>query len=211
MHHTKMGQREFNDWYQEWSTYAKWANPDEQTKMYAFRNNLNPRLHDKIVALSPQPDTMAALVEKARDLDRHWHMFAPTRSNATRRPQNPRLRELTQETATAEISATQGRRNPLRKGKLTPEEHKRRWDNHLCMYCGKEGHQALQCTAKPNRRPGTSFQKTGAPVRQIEAGQTEDPPSLEHLDINAMSSNFFTPLATLLDEESGMMTASSPF
>ena len=22
MHHTKMGQREFNDWYQEWSTYA---------------------------------------------------------------------------------------------------------------------------------------------------------------------------------------------
>ena len=211
MHHTKMGQREFNDWYQEWSTYATQANPDEQTKMSTFRNCLNPRLHDKIVALSPQPDTMAALVTKVRDLDRHWHMFAPTRSSAARRPQNPRLRELTQETATAEISATQGHCNPPWKGKLTPEECKRRWDNHLCMYCGKEGHQALQCTAKPNRHPGTSFQKTSAPVRQIEAGQTEDPPSLEHLDINAVSPNYFTPPATLLDDDSGMMTASSPF
>ena len=179
--------------------------------MYAFRSCLNPRLHNKIMALSPQPDTMALLVKKACNLDRHWHMYAPTRSNATCHPQNPRIRELTQETATAEISATQGCRNPPRKGKLTPEEHKWCWDNHLCMYCGKEGHQALACTAKPNQRPGTSFQKTGTPVCQIEAGQTEDPPSLEHLDINAVSSNFFTPLTTLLDDDSGMMTASSPF
>ena len=79
------------------------------------------------------------------------------------------------------------------------------------MYCSKEGHQALQCTVKPNRHPGTSFQKSGAPMHQIEAGQTEDPPSLEHLDINAVSSNYFTPLATLLDDDSRMMTASSPF
>jgi hypothetical protein len=112
MHHTKMGQREFNDWYQEWSIYAAWASLDEQTRMFAFRNCLNLKLHNKIVALSPQPNTMAALVDKARDLDRHWHMYAPTRSNATRRPQNPCIRELTQETATAEISMTQGHRKP---------------------------------------------------------------------------------------------------
>ena len=112
--------------------------------------------------------------------------------------------------ATTEISTTQGHCKPLWKGKLTPEECKQRWDNHLCMYCGKEGHQALQCTAKPNRHPGTSFQKTGTPMRQIKAGQTEDPPSLEHLDINAVFSNFFTPLATLLDNDSGIMTALSP-
>ena len=151
MHHTKMGQREFNDWYQEWSTYAVWANLDEQTRMYAFRTCLNQRLYNKIVALSPQPNTMAALVEKVHDLDHHWHMYVPTRSNTTcYHPQNPCIRELTQETTTAEISATQGCHNPPWKGKLTPKECKRCWDNHLCMYCSKEGHQALQCTAKPN-------------------------------------------------------------
>ena len=91
MHSTKMGQREFNDWYQEWSTYAAQANLDEQTRMYAFQNCLNSRLHNKIVALSPQPDTMALRVEKARDLDHHWHMYAPTCSNTTRCPQNPRI------------------------------------------------------------------------------------------------------------------------
>ena len=79
------------------------------------------------------------------------------------------------------------------------------------MYCGKPGHQAMTCTAKPNRCPGTSLQKTGASVRQIKAGQIEDLPSLEHLDINAMSSNFFTPLTTLLDDDSRIMTALSPF
>ena len=31
---------------------------------------------------------------------------------------------------------------------LTPEERKRRYDNNLCLYCGKAGHRAGDCPEK---------------------------------------------------------------
>jgi len=86
-----MGNREFNEWYQEWSMHARRANVDEQTWMYAFRKNLNQSLHQKIVQMCPQPNTMATLVQATRDLDKNWHMFAgPPRSG----PKRPGIRAL---------------------------------------------------------------------------------------------------------------------
>ena len=71
-----MGTREFNDWFQEWSTHCRCANVDEGTKMYAFRQALNQALNQKLVNISPQPTTLDMLVEKARDLDRNWCIYA---------------------------------------------------------------------------------------------------------------------------------------
>jgi len=36
MHSTYMGNREFNDWYQDWSNFARRSGIDDNTKMYAF-------------------------------------------------------------------------------------------------------------------------------------------------------------------------------
>jgi hypothetical protein len=59
--------------------------------MYAFRKNLNQSLHQKIVQMSPQLDTMTALVKVARDLDKNWRMFTgPPRSG----PHCPGIRAL---------------------------------------------------------------------------------------------------------------------
>jgi hypothetical protein len=59
--------------------------------MYVFRKNLNQLLHQKIIQMSPQPDTMTTLIKAARDLDKNWCMFAgPPRS----RPQHPGIRAL---------------------------------------------------------------------------------------------------------------------
>jgi hypothetical protein len=81
IHNLPMGNREFNEWYQDWSMHARRANVDKQTRMYVFRKNLNQSLHQKIIQMSPQPNTMATLVQAARDLDKNWCMFAgPPRS-----------------------------------------------------------------------------------------------------------------------------------
>jgi len=45
IHNLPMGNREFNEWYQDWSMHARRANVDEQTWMYAFQKNLNQLLH----------------------------------------------------------------------------------------------------------------------------------------------------------------------
>jgi hypothetical protein len=44
--------------------------------MYAFRKNLNQLLHQKIVQMFPQSDTITTLVKATRDLDKNWRMFA---------------------------------------------------------------------------------------------------------------------------------------
>jgi hypothetical protein len=76
-----MGGREFNVWFQEWSQYEHCSQVDEATKMYAFRKNLNPSLHQKIIQITPQPTTLAALIDKARNLDRNWHSIGDLRTS----------------------------------------------------------------------------------------------------------------------------------
>ena len=40
--------------------------------MFAFCNNLNGALNQKMTLLTPQPTTLTAVVEKARDFDCNW-------------------------------------------------------------------------------------------------------------------------------------------
>jgi len=80
IHNTLQRNREFGEWYQEWSRYARQANVDEATKMYAFRRALDTALHNKLLQLSPMPTILAGLVKKAREFDKNWRTFAgPTR------------------------------------------------------------------------------------------------------------------------------------
>src|SRR6267378_4377056 len=156
---------------------ARRANVDDITKMYDFRRNLNQGLHQKIIAIAPQPDTLEGLVKKARELDQAWHVYNIPRSTPSRgfRPRSTRINEIKDDVAT-EINATQGRRGNFRgrgrgRGRLSTEERKRRFDNNLCLYCGIAGHMAAKCTAAPNRRPFP-----GAPMRQL--GMVQEDPNL---------------------------------
>jgi hypothetical protein len=89
IHSLPMGGKEFNIWFQEWSQYECCSQVDEATKMYAFRKNLNPSLHQKIIQITPQPTTLAALVNKARDLDQNWNLYGGPH-DSFRGPQGPR-------------------------------------------------------------------------------------------------------------------------
>jgi len=161
LHATPQGNREFNKWYQEWSQHACCANVDENTKMFTFHNAINSAISNKIASQSPQPATLAELVEHARDLNQNWRMYTKPLGNQGTQCQGccPHICELSVENSNAEINTTQGqRRTPFKKhGRLTPEQHQYRFDNNLCMYCGKQGHKAIDCKAPRQKRPGTSF------------------------------------------------------
>ena len=89
MHSLHMKNQEFNKWFQEWSAHCRCTNVDEGTKMYAFHRALNQALNQKLVNISPQPTTLDALVEKARDLDRNWHIYAaPLSDRSDRTPRH---------------------------------------------------------------------------------------------------------------------------
>jgi len=139
LHATPQGSREFNKWYQEWSQHACRANVDDNTKMFTFCNALNGAISNKIASQSPQPATLAELVERAWDLDRNWHMYAKLLGNQGNQCHNPHICELSAENSNTEINTTQGQHHTLfkKQGKLMLEQCQYRFDNNLCMYCGK--------------------------------------------------------------------------
>jgi len=206
MHDTYMGNREFNDWYQDWTHHARRSGVDDNTKMYAFRRCINAALQQKLVALSPQPATLPDLVDKARDLDRSFRMFAP-RSSYTpstgggrgRGRFTPRIRTIEEEDPTAEINVTRGRGQfrgrsrgtSFRRGKLSPEERERRFREKLCMYCGKPGHVATNCNL--GKCPGTS-------LRQMDSIPDQDMDKMsihDNVEANQLSTNQFAPIADM--------------
>ena len=63
--------------------------------MYAFCRALDTALHNKLLQISLMPNTLARLVEKAREFNKNWRTFAgPTRGF---RQQNPRIWEISEE------------------------------------------------------------------------------------------------------------------
>jgi len=80
--------------------------------MYAFRQCINSALQQKLVALSPQPATLPDLVDKARDLDRSFCMFAPwsyappTGGGCRRGHLTPRIQAIEDEEPTTKINVT---------------------------------------------------------------------------------------------------------
>ena len=219
VHNTPQKNREFNEWYQEWSKYARRANIDDATKMYAFRSALNAALHNKILQLSPMPTTLAGLVEKAREFDRNWRTFAGPTRGFQRSRNNARIQEISGEDS--EINATTQRRTSFGRsrgrgrgrGRLSPEERERRFKLNLCLYCAEPGHRATECTASPNRRPGNPRYRVvkldGPSVRQIDTIPEEGMEKLSLEDesgINIASANYFEPLVKInVDDQPSFM------
>ena len=202
MHDTYMGNREFNDWYQDWTHHTRRSGVDDNTKMYAFRCCINLALQQKLVALSPQPATLPDLVDKARDLDHSFCMFAPwsytpsTGGGHGRGRFTPRIRAIEEEEPTTEINTTRGCGQfrgrgcgtSFHRGKLSPEERERRFQNKLCMYCGKPGHIATNCNL--GKCPGTS-------LRQMDSTPDNDMDKMsihDNVEANELSTNYFAPI-----------------
>jgi hypothetical protein len=210
MHSLRMGNRPFNEWYQDWSVHAARSNVDEKTKMFAFRKNLPEALHNKLLGLSPQPTTLAALVEKTRAFDNAYHLYKQNRP-ARSEPRGRNARTLTTEERPS--AAINYANLEAAEGKITPEEREQRFREKLCLYCGRPNHRAKECRKKL-ARTGKNSNKTFV-RREMKACATNtqedndnDPsPSYDHRPVisSVYSPNCFDPLrpasASLNDED----------
>src|SRR5579863_931361 len=112
MHNTFQRDLDFGRWYQIWSQYTRRAGVDDTTKQYAFRRCLHPSLQQKLLNVTPAPTTLDAMVQKARDFDRNWHIYAgPAKPRRGNRVQEIKA-EHTQ--VDAEINASTCGRTPTR-------------------------------------------------------------------------------------------------
>jgi hypothetical protein len=188
MYTFKMGNKEFNEWYQEWSNYANKAGVDANTKMFAFRNAIPDALHFKIIGIKPQPNTMKDLVEAAREFDRFWRLYkspayTKQRGFSSRAITEDRKEELPINLYTGNTPPPTPRYGET----LSKEEKDRRFKENRCFYCGKKNHRAKDCNAKKaarnNRGQYQNFRKdtkARAVTAQDQDSAGEDPsPSYE--------------------------------
>jgi hypothetical protein len=108
---------------------------DEQTKMYTFCRMLPRALHEKIIALSPQPTTLVDLVDKACDFDRSWRLFqGPTFQG--QRGHGPRAcTTTTQEDAQINLfTGDELTLNRAPRGPLSKAEQEKQFKENCCFY-----------------------------------------------------------------------------
>jgi hypothetical protein len=184
MYTSKMGGRPFNEWYQDWSTYASRSGANEDTQMFAFRKALPMALHQKIMGVSPQPTTLEGLAEKARKLDRLWRMYS---NPAFTRNSGPRNCALTTEEDHIQANVATTSR-PQMGGKILKEEKDRRFKEKLCFYCRKPNHMAKECQVKKSQlsqgsgnrcpqgtRPKTDFRACATTTQEEQYEERETP------------------------------------
>jgi hypothetical protein len=197
MHTLRMGGRPFQEWYQEWSNHATRSGANEETKMYAFRQNLPLALHQKILGVSPAPTTLTRLVELAREFDQLYRMWSKGP------PRGPRTRALELEEPDLESTEVNLANFPPgnRPKRLSQEERDKRRREGRCLYCGKPGHWQDKCPEKQKRRtpfqnsrqfPRTRTLQTENPEDHEEPAPDDSNPSISRLYIQ--DDNMFAPL-----------------
>ena len=190
MHTLKMGSRPFQEWYQEWSTHATRSGANEQSKMYAFRQNLPQALHQKLLGVSPTPTTLARLVELAKEFDENWRQWGKATSTRTPfRRTNTRAIQPDEPDSTNVNLASFPPRDPNKKfPKLSQHEKDKRRAEGRCLYCGKTGHWQDKCPEKPRKRnnfrpnqPRTRATTVDEDTPERDRDRPESPPTVARL------------------------------
>ena len=183
MHSLRMGTRPFNDWYQEWSNYAARTGVDDNTKMYAFRRAIPQALHQKILGITPAPNTLEELVDKARDFDRVWRLYNNPAFAGPRGPgrgANIRATE-SDENQIPQINLFTGSNDQSqRRGPLSKAEKDRRFKEKLCFYCAKPNHTVKECREKQKNAQASGSSNRFPPRKDAKARALNTQEQQEH-------------------------------
>ena len=141
----QQGRRSVADFAIEFRTLATSSGWNEPALIAHFLEGLNPNFKDEIYAREI-PEQFDQLVELAIRLDKRFEMRRHARGLRTERPVTP-------PTPTAPVRSDH-EAEPMQLGgiRISTAERQRRIINHLCLYCGSDGHFVSSCSVKARAR-----------------------------------------------------------
>lgn len=138
LHALQQGHRAAEDYVTDfrcWSADVEW---NSAALCYQFRLGLSEPLKDELARVGV-PESLEALIDLTIQIDRRLRERSAERSTERFQP----LGLLPQESGPSSPSQP-SRFHPS----LSPEERLYRRQNHLCLYCGRDGHYVSSCPAK---------------------------------------------------------------
>lgn len=158
---------------------------EEKTKIHLFLKNLQPRIAQQIMMIDPLPDNLAAVMEKAANINSG---FQRARALYGGRPSRVRYFEGFGGSTTGsqpKIKQEEG----LGIRKLTQAERERYQKEGRCFNCGETGHMVRECK---KRRPGNRPNRPNTPKwREIRTMIAElDEESKEDLKDELLATGF---------------------
>jgi Retrotransposon gag protein len=173
----------------------------ESALRYRFYEGLPSRLKDELSKGEGKPKTLMDIRTKAQNIDARYWERVQERSREQQRPNQSFKPPPTPSTSTSTSQQTAS--TPFRsqdqkpkqetnksatpkpdlmgkldaKGKLTPQERQRRFDQKLCLFCGQSGHRVTSCphskASAAKGRASTTI-SDGPPAKGKESEKKKD-------------------------------------
>ena len=150
---------EFPAFYAKFQAQVPHAGMDDGGLLAAMTEAVNPRIRDRMIGIYPKPNTMAAYVQMARQIDADFRAEKGRKAGIAHvsQPACPRAPPRTPTTTTAtgtepgpmDLShmAGKNRQFPF----LSEQERARRLKTGSCFRCGGQGHMSSACPPGQSR------------------------------------------------------------
>ena len=165
---------------------------DESVLRHRYYSGLAERIKD-IMGQQGKPSTLDAMKVLAHSIDaRYWERSREKSRNDKGKSDSGKTDQKSDKKTPASGSNNSNQKNTQNKsakpasssgnsaslsdklgkdGKLTPQERQRRFENNLCMFCGKMGHMAKDCP-----KSSSSASKAKGRAAQAKEKEKESPP-----------------------------------
>ena len=124
-------------------------NWDEEALMSQFYWGLRDDVKDLLLSL-PDPQTLNEAISQAVKCDNR--LFQRRQDQRSRHQTTRHGATMSASSSNSHLETEDMQIDATRVRSFTPEEKKRHMEEGLCLYCGKEGHKAGNCSKKQDRR-----------------------------------------------------------
>lgn len=146
----------FSEYLTSFRKYQSILDWNDSSLSYQFYRGLKDEIKDEMMKIG-RPSKLQERIDLARRIDTRLSERSIEKQGYThQRASNPapvyRQSTTTVSSTSTVPSKSSGQFLPagtLKRGKLSPEERKRRQDKNLCMFCGSANHSIDKCDVKP--------------------------------------------------------------
>jgi hypothetical protein len=145
LHALRQGDRDCSTYHSEFATYATTLGYDDRTKISFFINGANHGLQTALSYQASTPEVFDEFIKLCIKLDNKARLLRAPKKPTPAASSTAPVPSTSFGTTPGPMDLSRIDKTSKKRGPLTEAQRRYRIDNHLCLYCGCEGHYASEC------------------------------------------------------------------